>query len=330
MSMRDFFRDIPCSLNGKNYGKLSERSMGSAMMYVTGLVMLAFLLMCIFGIPHLLSFGNYIDDQLQKIDKIQIDGKILMHDPIVYPENDPIIAIDATNNTKKAEAKNILITQEYFYWKPFIGETKKVKMADWFRNPESKKAIASFIFLFVLLVLPGFLFWWLVLILLKYLFIITLFAGLFFIILDLTSYRRPFKKVWNICAYASTLLIFIEVIFIPLGTDSLIPLFSIFWGSIQFYLVTLVLYLSVVILALLFAERGVDAPVSTRRNDDDDDDEEPKSKKEVSSLKKKYDDEDIPIDVFGNKKDSFGGKNDSFSHKKDEEFTKWDSPVEKF
>ena len=240
MGLRDFLHDIPYSLNGKHYGELADRKAGKAVGYVFGLVVIAFLIMCVLGIPTLSSFGDYIDNQLSKIDKIQIDGKVLMHDAILIPEVDPIIAIDATNNTQKAVASKMLVTQEYFYWKTASGEVKKVKMADWFRNDESRSAIASFIFLVSLIFLPGFLFWLMILLFLKYLIIVTVFAAIFSITLDLTKYKIPFKKMFNICAYAATLLIFVEVIFIPIGTNYLLPLFSIFW--IQFYLVCFMNY----------------------------------------------------------------------------------------
>ncbi|MBS3128401.1 DUF1189 family protein [Candidatus Woesearchaeota archaeon] len=310
MGMRDFLRDIPYSLNGKHYGEIAERPMSSGVFYILGLVVLAFFIMCIFGIPSVINFGNYIEDQMSKIDKIQIDGRILMYDAIKIPEEDPYFVIDATNNSKKAESRKILITQEYFYWKPVVGEPKKVKMADWFRNKESRNVIASFIFLISLLVLPGFLFWLLVLLFLKYLLIVTLFAGIFFIVLDLTRYKISFKKMFNICAYAATLLIFIEVIFIPLGTDLLIPLFSIFW--VQFYLVTLAIYLSLVILALIFAEyegEGSHPRKKKREESEEEEEEEPPKKQEP---------DEIPVDEYGNR------------IKKNEEEFAWDGPVEKF
>ena len=306
MGVRDFLKDIPYSLNGKNYGEIAERPASSGVKYIFCLVVISFFIMCIFGVPSVISFGEYIDNQMSKIDKIQIDGKILMNEPILIPEENPIIAIDATDNTKKAEAQRMLITQEYFYWKPFTGgEPKRVKMADWFRDPESRNAITSFIFLLSLLILPGFLFWLLVLLFIKYLLIVILFAGIFFIIFDLKKYKTSFKKIFNICAYAATLLIFVEVIFIPIDTDLLLPLFSIFW--IQFYLVTLVLYLTLVILALLFAEKQEEAPKPTQR----------KPKNEEKDLEVR--EEEIKIDEKGYRK-----------KKQHEEDFGWNGPVEKF
>ena len=316
MGVRDFFKDIPRSLNGKNYGDLAERSPSQAIKYVIGIVVLSFFLMCIFGIPQVLSFGEYVDEQLHKIDKIQIDGRIIMNDPILIPEEDPIIAIDATNNTVKAEAKRMLVTSEYFYWRTYSGEVKKVKMADWFRNPESRKAIASFIFLIVLLALPGFLFWFMVALVIKYLLIITLFSGIIFISLDLTKYKIPLKKLFCICAYAATIPIIIEVIMLPFGTDYLLPLFSVV--GIQFYLITFILYATMVILALVFAEReGIDPPKTK---------EEKKPEKTYEKTeddlpyKKRYDEEEIvDVDEQGNRK-----------KKKLDEETGWEGPVERF
>lgn len=321
MGVRDFFRDIPYSLNGKNYGELAKRPNTKAITYIMGCVIFAFLIMCLFGIPKLIGFGEYIDSELNKIDKIQIDGKILMNEAIIFPEDDPLIAIDATNNTKKAEARKMLVTQEFFYWKTMTGDIKKVKMADWFRNPESRRAISSFIFLIALMILPGFLFWFIILLIVKYLLITILFAGIFFILLDLTKFRMSFKKMFNVCAYASTLLIFIEVIFIPLGTDYLIPLFEIFW--IQFYLVTSILYIALVVIALIFAESQGEGTYAHHHNSHRS--HHHKKKKEEPEPQEIYnppeEDEIIDIDEHGNKK----GKNHI-----EEDFAGWDGPVEKF
>jgi len=70
MGVRDFLKDIPYSLNGKNYGEIAERPASSGVKYIFGLVVISFFIMCIFGVPSVISFGEYIDKRFNRYTDI--------------------------------------------------------------------------------------------------------------------------------------------------------------------------------------------------------------------------------------------------------------------
>lgn len=218
------------AINPISYDKLAMDHLVDAALYVPKILLSAFVIMLVISAPLLYGMPSYVDNLLSKTKDISISVNIENDVPINIPEKSPLITIDKNANISSGFNSKILISNDSVALKPMMcqilpitcplydfGNVKVEKNLGGYSNVLSHKDFYTmFLTGLFFMMLPAILLMAYIMFLLKYFAIALIFSILAFAITRMARFEIHFGEVLKISFYATTLMILIEIIAIPL------------------------------------------------------------------------------------------------------------------
>ncbi len=237
MGIGDFFKTIFLTLNPLSYRSLSARKYSDCFSYFFTVLFLAFCAMIILAIPMLASAKSDLRENMGKIQKLNVHVDLETSEPVLIPEKNTKIIIDTTGQYTNLSKGKVLITDKdlvkkrgmcllndnfCFLYKNKVTTTNLSENEDLLKDKE--KVVNSLTFWFLVLspflLLTAYLFF-----AIKYMLIIIVFSLLAYIITSIASFDIKARHIFKNAIYASTLMIILDIIAIPIGIKTyFIPL----------------------------------------------------------------------------------------------------------
>ncbi len=247
-----FWKEVILTLHPQSYTELSSRSIRKGFMYILELLFASFIIMCIISLPNIINLPGYIEMELSRFDKLNITIDAEMNSPVKLTQEDPQIIIDTTGKTTELGDEKLLITEDYVYYRPY-AMTRTYNLSEFKEITTKKEEISKALTFLAILLIPTILITSYIMFLIKYIITIVAAALLLFIIARIVKKDIGLKRSVNTAIYAATPIVLIEVIFIPFNSRYLIPVFQIM--GMNFYLITLIIYISLVAFGSYFAAK---------------------------------------------------------------------------
>lgn len=236
----DFVKEVEYSFNPFRYTKLIENSSYKGFKFLIKILILGFILSMILYIPSLVDVPDFIDRQLKKVDEVQISGSFTLSDPIILPEDNPLLIVDTSNSYNDVGNALFLFTNEGVSFNQF-GEIIQVDYSELKEFYKVTDKLAKMFFFIVLLTLPTFALMVYLTFLIKYFVIAFISSALFYLLLDLTFLQVSFRRIFTVSLYSTIILVLLEQILIPIKEDFLYASFGFLW--IKFYVISTSIYL---------------------------------------------------------------------------------------
>ena len=122
-----------------------------------------------------------------------------------------------------------------------IKKEVKINYSDFSQFNKVSEQVSQVIFFAAILILPTIMIFLYLILFLKYLFIALSLSFLFYILLDLAFFQTKFKRIFTTALYSTILFIPVELIFIGINEEYLIPIQDFY--KIKIYLLTSLIYL---------------------------------------------------------------------------------------
>lgn len=255
MDKPNFFWDLLNSINPFYYHNVADRKLWLGFKHVFLVLLLCFGIMLVILIPFFASLPNTVYNELKKFDTLAVNGTASMSEPIEIPKRNTVLAIDTTGKLTLLEKEKVLVTKEYIYFK-FFTKTKRISIDKLMNIGGYKKEFVWMLISFLALIIPSLLFYTYLIFLIKYLLVILVLALIVFVTERLLLlYKVSFKRVFNVLMFAIAPMALIEICFIPINTDYLIPLFTVYY--VNFYLVSTLVYLVLSVFSIVIVERKI-------------------------------------------------------------------------
>ncbi len=211
-----FLKTVLQSFYPDSYQKLSEKSLRQGMVYFLQIVMLSLAILVVLIIANIASFQLAVNNELAKVDSLNITGSVNLSEPILFEKQGIVIANDM-NYTDE----NLLITNSEIIRKPFLctllkpaclftGEPVRKNISDFSSLGQDKAQIGSIFKIILLLMAPSLLFIYFVYFFLKTVMIILLLSVIGAIAARVLNYNLPFKKALLIAIFSSTIMVLAE------------------------------------------------------------------------------------------------------------------------
>ncbi|RMF06866.1 DUF1189 domain-containing protein [Candidatus Woesearchaeota archaeon] len=215
-TIKPFFKAFLESLNPNAYAHLSTRSPAKAFHYFVSVVMLAFLVLVLAGLPGFAKVPQALESNLEKFSQLEISIKAEMTEPIILKSasGDNIITIDTTGAVQNRTTETLLITKEKMYYAPSVplAKSREYNMTDLKDLVKNREKAVFLLWMLILLIMPGILMISFIAYLIKYLFFVLLATGLALVITKLMKTRVRAKHVLNIAFYAATPMIILDAV----------------------------------------------------------------------------------------------------------------------
>lgn len=238
--------EIIASLNPLNYSAIANKKISYAVSLVIKVLLISCLIAGLLFWPKFTVLNYKIQQELDKIENINVKGSVDLSENIMVPEEDPWLYITddekATNNESK-----IFIGPDKIKYFAFKEEYEFDMNATWEEKKEKLKPVVTYLLSLLLSGLVAIIF---LVLLAKYLAISLIIGLMGYLLLDLTPFRVGMKKSINTAFYAMIWLIPLEIITWPLGNNWLLPFKEIFY--VKFYLLSLLLYLLLYLVGIVF------------------------------------------------------------------------------
>ncbi len=236
----EFVKEVEYSFNPFKYTKLIENSSYKATKFLIKILIIAFILSMILYIPSLADVPDFIDRQLKKVDEVHVSGNFTLSDPIVLPEENPLLIVDTNHAYSSVGNALFLFTDTSISFNQF-GEVIQVEYSELKEFYKVTDKLSKMIFFIVLLTIPTFALMVYLTFLIKYFLIAFVSSALFYLLLDLTFLQVSFRRIFTISLYSTIILVLLEQILIPIKEDLLYASFGFLW--IKFYVVSTLIYL---------------------------------------------------------------------------------------
>lgn len=240
-----FFKELRYAIDLRAYKYLSKQYAHKSVFFVAKLLALSLFLALILFMPAIVEWPYLIALQAKHIN-VSLSGNMSTTEAVLFPPNEPMLVVDTSGNRPAIGTENLLLTDQFLEYK-ILKQPTKISYSE---LKTDKEKLAGLIWMGVLFIIPSILFWYYFCYLLKYAVICTLFALVAWLIIDLTAYKQGFSRIFNTAAYALIVMIPFEVIAAVYDTSWMMPLFEVI--RIKFYLIPLVLYTAMFLLALIF------------------------------------------------------------------------------
>jgi len=247
-----FWKSVILTLHPKSYSELSSRSVRKGFTYLLALLFASFIIMSVISLPNIINLPGYIDNELSKFSKLNISIDAEMDSPVKLTKDDPQIIIDTTGTNTELGEEKLLITEDNIYYRPYAF-AKTYNLSEFKDLTQKKDEISNLLTVAALLLIPTILLTSYVMFFIKYAITILVASLLIFLTARIIKKDISIKRSLNTALYAATPIILIEVIFIPFNSKYLIPLFQML--GMNFYLITLLIYLSLIISGSYFAAK---------------------------------------------------------------------------
>jgi len=238
--MIEYFKEIWHSFIPKKWHVLAEKK--GSLGFVVKTLFLSFILMCIVFLPFVATIPQQVMKELDKFTVLNVHGDLEMTSPVQFPKENPVFVIDTTGEVTEPGKKVILVTKDLIYFRPLV-KTYSISFKEFEDVPANKAEVKKLAVFLIALILPSILAYAFLIYLVKYLLIVLLVGTVYFLLLDLTHWKKPWKTMVRITAYSSVIPIALEVVSAAVSTKYLIPTNTIA-GVITLYLVTTILFLA--------------------------------------------------------------------------------------
>ncbi len=246
--MAGLFKDILDSFNPLAYRDLSHRTGGQALWFVVRLLLLSWIIALLLFTPQLSQLQQYFTDEFGKIESVDVHGNISMSAPILMPSKYPFLIIDTTGAyTTITGGEYLLVTNDHIVYRT-LGPLRAVHSIELSEITDIARMREQYGGLFAMLavaLLPAFIFWSFMILLLKYLAIALALSVVAWMLLELTTWKKGFGRIFSIGLYSLVAAIPLEVIALPFDPEWMIPIAKILY--LKVYLIPLLMYM------LLFA-----------------------------------------------------------------------------
>lgn len=243
----EFLKTLLKSFLPKYYKEFSTQSYKNAISYLVSLISILCIVMYGFLITNILT-QNYIDKELSKFNKLEINIDAETREPVIIPKNSPQLIIDTSENLSQHKYGKILITNKELYIKFWKSNSYELKE---FKNLLNKKdSIKNLILWLIVLISPSLLIIAFFLFLIKYTLLLILITIITFIITRLALYDIKFNQIFKIGCYALTTTVLLEILTIPFKIHKYLIIINIFLFNLAIIplLISLLLFIIAIIL----------------------------------------------------------------------------------
>lgn len=223
-----YLREMAASVHPKNYSSLASNSVWHGLKYIMVIMLISFLVMSLISVPKIFGLPSAISSQLQKFDRLNISADVEMRSPVLFPESNPQVVIDTTGNTRAMSSEKLLVTNDSLYYRPY-NSIVRVELAELEDVTEYKESLSNLLTFIAVLVIPSFLITSYLVFLIKYIVLVLAGCIAVFVFSRLIKKDIGIRRSLMVAAYASTVMIVIEVLFVPFN----IPLVDIFYKKSQ-------------------------------------------------------------------------------------------------
>lgn len=248
----NFWKEVILTLNPKNYSHLPSRGVKRAFGHLLAVLLASFVIMSIVALPNIIDLPEDIKGELSKFEKLNITIDVEMSSPVKIKGGDPQIIVDTTGAFTELGSEKLLITEDNIFFRPY-AMTRTYNLSEFKDLTTKKDELSTVLTLLAIILIPTVLITSFAMLLIKYIITILAASILLFVLARLIKKDIGFGKSVNIALFASTPMILVEVIFIPFNSKYLIPIFQLM--GMNFYLITLFIYLSLMLFGSYFAAR---------------------------------------------------------------------------
>ena len=242
-----FIKELISSVNPFAYKTLCIHPFSKSVKFFSKLLVVFYVVFILLLVPKFMEIPSYVNEKISHIAFVDINGTFDMTEPIFIPDKNPFLVVDTSGNFSDLKSAGLIFTKDIVKYK-ILGSFDEAKYSD-LKNVKSKSAeISSLLVFFIIMLIPSFVITGYFIFLLKYLALSFIFGTATFLLLDLTTFSVSYKKILNTAGFSLIAVIPFELVFLGINQEYLLPLFDIF--RIQFYAVTLLLYLILYLFAL--------------------------------------------------------------------------------
>lgn len=247
--MKGFLNELACLLKPVTLVDFSCRSFWNSVFFLSKILLVSFFFMVLVYLPTLVSLPGYFVMQMDKFSSLTVQGNFSTIAPVYFPERDGLLVVDTTGMHDDLKKELFLINNKGLKYRFFGGvyEIKDYSFNDVLSNKGSFSLLLSVLALFIL---PSVFFWLFMFAFLKFLIVILLLCSIFFVLFDLTHFRKSWLQMFNISVFSAIIPIFIETVSMPLSSDYLLLFFD--FAGFKLFAVPLILH-SILIITLTFA-----------------------------------------------------------------------------
>lgn len=251
----DFLKTLVLSVSPLAYHEFCAKKAGDVIRYFACVVLIGLALTIILLIPFFFGLPSMIHNSLLAFTKFNVTNDVQMSGPLEIPKKEAVFVIDTTGTITEMKNERVIITKDYLYYKPFFGN-KRISLERLLNITKNPSETTWIIISLLVLLVPSFLIYSLLLITLKHLILImTTSLLLFFVVRVLMLYEISFKNALSSSFYAGTLLVLIEAILYPINPKLMVPLVSVM--GLHFYLVSYLAFFVLGVLGLVFVEKDI-------------------------------------------------------------------------
>lgn len=245
----EFFRTVPKALYPHAYMELQHRGLRQVIRYLLSIIFIAYILMLAIAIPKLINLSNYLDEQFPKFERLDFAVNIQTKEPIVITDKDPWVIIDTKGASANLTYNKLLITEQKIYFRESFNKLIEINYMDYLNILSKKDTIRKLFVLLFYLMIPMIIFLLYLLSLIKYAIMIALISISTYLIARLLKYEIGFREAIISCAYASTIMVMLEIISLPLQISQFLLVIPVYSG-ISIAVVPLALFLTIYIIAI--------------------------------------------------------------------------------
>jgi hypothetical protein len=248
-----YLREMAASVRPKSYSGLAANSVWHGAKYLLVMLLIVYVLMSIISLPSLFGMPGSISAQLEKFNKLNLTADVDMSSPVMFTETDPQIIIDTTGQVQNMTTEKILITEDFLAYRPY-NRVVKVNITDLQEISSYRERLSSLLTFLAVLILPSILITSYIISLIKYAFLIILMCLVVFIFSRVAKKDIGLRKSLMTSIYASTVMVVIEVLFMPFSSRLLVPFMQML--GVNFYLLPILLFTTLALFASYFAGRS--------------------------------------------------------------------------
>ena len=235
--------------NTANFVELSARSFGRGVFFLSKVLLVSFFLMILIYIPTLVSLPGYFGKQIDKFSSLSVDGNLSTIAPVYFPERNGWLVVDTTGMHNELKKEIFLVNKNGLKYS-FFGNVYEIRDYDFNDVLSNKNSFSLLLSVLALFILPSLFFWLYFFAFLKFLLVVLLLSVIFFVLFDLTHFRKSWLQMFNISLYSAVIPVLLETVSIPVSTEHLFLLFD--FAGFKLFAVPLIVH-SVLIVLLAFA-----------------------------------------------------------------------------
>ncbi len=243
-----FIKELISSVNPFQYKTLCLHPPSKSLKFLLKLLLISYVIFLCLFVPKLFDIPDYLQEKISHVSSVDINGTFEMTAPVFIPDKDPWLVVDTSGNYSDFKTARVIFTKEEIKYRT-LKNFEEIKYGELKNVKEKSPEIAGLLSFFALFILPSFVFTGYFLLFLKYFLWAFVFGTATFLILDLTTFSVSYKKVFNAATFALVLVVPIEVIFLAINHNYLLPIFEVF--KIPFYAVTLLIYIILYLFGLV-------------------------------------------------------------------------------